>query len=84
MVTKVRKRDGSVVQYQQDKVAEAIWKAARAVGGQDKTKSDHVAQLVTDDLTKKYGVEGIPGVEEVQDAVERLLIKEGHDQTAKA
>jgi anaerobic ribonucleoside-triphosphate reductase len=84
MVTKVRKRDGSVVQFQQDKVAEAIWKAARAVGGQDKTKSDHIAQLVTDELTNKYGVEGIPGVEEVQDTVEKILIKEGHDQTAKA
>jgi len=84
MVTKVRKRDGSVVQYQQDKVAEAIWKAARAVGGQDKTKSDHVAQLVTENLTNKYGIDGIPGVEEVQDTVEKILIKEGHDQTAKA
>lgn len=84
MVTKVRKRDGSVVQFQQDKVAEAIWKAARAVGGQDKSKADHVAQLVTDELTGKYGAEGIPSVEEVQDAVEKILIKEGHDQTAKA
>jgi len=84
MVTKVRKRDGSVVQFQQDKVAEAIWKAARAVGGQDKTKSDHIAQLVMDELTNKYGIDGIPGVEEVQDTVEKILIKEGHDQTAKA
>ncbi len=84
MVTKVRKRDGSVVQFQQEKVAEAIWKAARAVGGQDKTKADHVAQLVTDELTSKYGTEGIPSVEEVQDTVEKILIKEGHDQTAKA
>ncbi len=84
MVTKVRKRDGSVVQFQQDKMAEAIWKAVRAVGGQDKEKADHVAQLAVDDLTRKYGAEGIPGVEEVQDTVERILIKEGHDQTAKA
>jgi len=84
MVTKVRKRDGSVVQFQEDKIAEAVWKAARAVGGQDKTKSDHLAQLVTEELTKKYGTEGIPGVEEVQDTVEKVLIKEGHDQTAKA
>jgi len=84
MVTKVRKRDGSVVQFQEDKIAEAVWKAARAVGGQDKTKSDHLAQLVTEELTKKYGTEEIPGVEEVQDTVEKVLIKEGHDQTAKA
>lgn len=65
-------------------MAEAIWKAVRAVGGQDKEKADHVAQLAVDDLTRKYGAEGIPGVEEVQDTVERILIKEGHDQTAKA
>lgn len=84
MVTKVRKRDGSVVQFQQEKVAEAIWKAAKAVGGHDKTKADHIAQLVSEDLSNKYGAEGIPGVEEVQDTVEKILIKEGHDQTAKA
>jgi len=84
MVTKIRKRDGSVVQFQKDKIAEAIWKAARAVGGQDKAKADHVADLTVDGLTSKFGAEGIPGVEDVQNMVEKVLIKEGHDQTAKA
>lgn len=84
MVTKVRKRDGSVVQFQLDKIADAIWKAVKAVGGQDQEKSNRLATLVLDELDKKYGADGIPGVEDVQDAVEKILIKEGHDQTAKA
>lgn len=84
MVTKIRKRDGSVVQFQLDKIADAIWKAVKAVGGQDQEKSNKLATLVLEELDKKYGADGIPGVEDVQDAVEKILIKEGHDQTAKA
>jgi ribonucleoside-triphosphate reductase len=84
MVTKVRKRDGSVVQFQLDKIADAIWKAVKAVGGQDQEKSNRLATLVLEELDKKYGADGIPGVEDVQDSVEKVLIKEGHDQTAKA
>ena len=36
MIKKVRKRDGSVVSFQKEKVTEAIWKAVKAVGGNDK------------------------------------------------
>ena len=38
MVKKIRKRDGTVVFFQQDKITEAIWKAVKAVGGQDKER----------------------------------------------
>jgi len=84
MVTKVRKRDGSVVQFQLDKIANAIWNAAKAVGGHDQEKTQRIAGLALEELDKKYGTESIPSVEDVQDTVERILIKEGHDQTAKA
>jgi len=84
MVNKIRKRDGSVVQFQPEKIAEAIWKAARAVGGQDQERAKKTAESIIEEINKKYGEEGVPTVEEVQDTVERTLIKEGHDQTAKA
>ena len=84
MVKKVRKRDGSVVLFDGGKITEAIWKAAKAVGGKDKEKAKHVSDLIVMELEKKYGENGIPEVEEIQDIVEKTLIEEGHAKTAKA
>jgi anaerobic ribonucleoside-triphosphate reductase len=84
MVSKIRKRDGSVVPFNQEKITEAIWKAAKSVGGQDKEKAKRVSDLVLVRLNEKYGEQGIPEVEEVQDSVEKVLIEEGHAKTAKA
>ncbi|MBT9144999.1 MAG: Anaerobic ribonucleoside-triphosphate reductase [candidate division WS2 bacterium] len=84
MIKKIRKRDGSVVLFNSDKIVEAIWKAARAVGGQDQEKAKHVSDLVVKKLEEKYNEMSIPSVEDVQNLVESVLIKEGHDQTAKA
>ncbi len=84
MVKKVRKRDGSVVLFDGNKIAEAVWKAAKAVGGKDREKAKRISNLVLEELEKKYGENGIPEVEEIQDAVEKTLIEEGHAKTAKA
>jgi len=84
MVTKIRKRDGSVVQFQKNKIADAIWKAVKAVGGHDKKKAEHLSDLIFEELKKRHGEKGIPEVEEVQDLVEKTLIEEGHAKTAKA
>jgi ribonucleoside-triphosphate reductase (formate) len=72
------------VLFQETKIADAIWKAARAVGGQDQEKSKTLAKLVLETLDKTYGEYGIPEVEEVQDLVEKVLIEEGHAKVAKA
>ncbi len=84
MVNKIRKRDGSVVLFQQDKIAEAIWKAVKAVGGTDKERSKKIGEIVVEKLNRLYGDFGIPDVEEVQDLVEKVLIEEGHAKVAKA
>ena len=84
MVNKIRKRDGSVVLFREDKIRDAIWKAARAVGGGNRELADEISGRVIEKINQKFGDSGIPTVEEVQDSVEVLLIKEGHDQTAKA
>lgn len=84
MVHKIRKRDGSVVLFDKEKIAEAIWKAAKAVGGTDKKRPEELANMVVKILTEKYGENQIPGVEEVQDLVEKVLIEEGHAKVAKA
>ncbi len=84
MVKKLRKRDGSVVLFQQEKITEAIWKAVKSVGGTDKEKSKYLSDLIINKLNDKYGEMGVPGVEEVQDLVEKTLIEEGHAKVAKS
>ena len=80
----VRKRDGRVVPFDQEKITNAIFKAAQAVGGDDRDRAAFVSNQVVEMLDLQYGSHTIPDVEEIQDLVERALIKHGHAKTAKA
>ncbi|MBI2141191.1 adenosylcobalamin-dependent ribonucleoside-diphosphate reductase [Candidatus Woesearchaeota archaeon] len=80
-IPKIVKRDGRVVNFDDEKITSAIMKAARSVGGSDRKEADRLSGLVVDFVSKN---EKIPTVEEVQDAVEKILIEEGHAKTAKA
>lgn len=82
MITKIRKRDGREVPFNIEKIANAIFKAAKAAGGQDYDMAMDLAEKVTECLDKKYSGE-VPGVEEIQDMVEKVLIETGHAKTAK-
>lgn len=79
----VRKRDGRVVPFEKEKIVNAIFKAARAVGGKDRKKAEEIADRVVHTLKKKFGTK-IPTVEDIQDVVEKELIEAGHAKTAKA
>lgn len=79
----IRKRDGRVVEFSTEKISSAIFKAAKAVGGEDQELADELAAVVMQYLIKKLG-NIVPAVEEVQDAVEKVLIETGHAKTAKA
>ncbi len=79
----IRKRDGRIVEFETEKIAAAIFKAARAVGGEDQQLADELAEVVLQYLNKQLGA-AIPTVEEIQDAVEKILIETGHARTAKA
>jgi ribonucleoside-triphosphate reductase len=83
MLTKIKKRDGRIVPFDEEKIANAIFKAARAVGGQDYERAKYLAGQVVKTLEGKYSVL-IPSVEDVQDIVEKVLIENGHAKTAKA
>jgi len=84
MIGKIRKRDGSVVPFQQEKIIEAIWKAVKAVGGTDKKRAEYLSELIVKKITEKYEEPSIPEVEDVQDIVEKILVEEGHAKVAKA
>lgn len=83
-IKKVKKRDGSVVDFDLQKISNAIYRASQAVGSGSPEEANELAKKVTRDLEEIYGEEAIPEVEDIQDAVEKVLIDEGHYATAKA
>ncbi|MEM5772906.1 MAG: ribonucleoside triphosphate reductase [Candidatus Aenigmatarchaeota archaeon] len=83
-ITKIIKRDGRIVDFDQNKITEAIWKAAQAVGGKDRSLSEKLSSQVVELLKKQLKPGEIPNVEQVQDLVEKVLVENGHYKTAKA
>jgi len=81
--THIRKRDGRIVPFDKKRIENAIFKAAQAVGGEDRLLAEELSNVITLFLRKNYG-QRIPSVEEIQDAVEKVLIETGHAKTAKA
>ncbi len=80
----IRKRDGRVVPFEPVKITDAIFKAVQAVGGSNRDIAENLTRQVILHL-QETGYNGIvPAVEEVQDAVEKVLIENGHARTAKA
>ena len=82
MLMYITKRDGRRVPFNVEKIANAIFKAAKAVGGTDYDEATKTAEEVCRLCEQQYGDD--PTVEQVQDLVEKVLIENGHAQTAKA
>lgn len=80
----IRKRDGKIVSFNRKKIEQAIFKAAVAVGGSDYNEACRLTDIVVSKLYERFGEDGVPIVEEVQDLVEKILIEKGHAKTAKA
>ena len=79
----VKKRDGRLMPFNERKIANAIFRAAQAVGGEDRALSAELANVVTLWLERNYE-DRTPAIEEIQDVVEKVLIETGHAKTAKA
>lgn len=82
MITKIKKRDGREASFNIEKIANAIFKAASATGGKDYETALRIAEKVVVYIEEKFDKK-TPLVEEVQDAVEKVLIETGHARTAK-
>jgi ribonucleoside-triphosphate reductase len=83
-ISKIIKRDGRIVDFDQNKITEAIWKAAQSVGGKDRNLAEKLSSQVVELLKKQLKPGEIPHVEQVQDLVEKVLVENGHYKTAKA
>jgi len=84
MIEFIRKRDGRLVPFEEEKIAQAIIKAVQAVGGTDMRKATEITRQVGGILSVLYKDDRVPTVENVQDLVEKILIENGHAKTAKA
>ncbi|MDR2654583.1 MAG: anaerobic ribonucleoside triphosphate reductase [Oscillospiraceae bacterium] len=82
MITTIIKRDGRFAPFDIDKITQAIYKAASAVGGQDLDTAEALAEEVEVYLADALELV-TPTVEQIQDAVEKILIENGHARTAK-
>lgn len=81
MITQIKKRDGEIVNYDSNKIVEAIQKAHEEVTGECLETVDAVLESVERELIRE---EDIVTVELIQDKVEEALLEKGVYDTAKA
>ena len=83
MITKIRKRDGRLVDYDITKIENAIAKAMMAIGDGQISDCKKMAKITELYIMEKFP-EAVPTVEDIQDVVETVLMKNGYEDVAKA
>ncbi len=84
-IKKIRKRNGEIADFDINKISDAIWNAAKSVGGDNYEMAKQIGNQVAAVLEVFYKDESnIPNVEQIQDLAEKILIEGGHAKTAKA
>lgn len=83
MITKIRKRDGRLVDYEISKIENAIAKAMISLGDGEIKDCKKMARITELNLMEKFE-DRIPSVEDVQDEVEQVLMTNGYENVAKA
>src|SRR5690554_4438042 len=83
MFTKIRKRNGQTVDFDQFKISRAIHEAAQATGEFDEEMADKLCLRVIN-LSMQTISEESPEVEKIQDIVEEVLLASPYKKTAKA
>ena len=84
MIKQIQKRDGRVVSFRVEKIIKALERAFLATKQGNKQVATDLASKAILRLNKKFKHGEIPNVEQVQDVVELILMKQGFFKTAKA
>lgn len=74
-ISKLRKRSGEIVDFNPEKISNAIYKSALSVDLDDKVLADKLTAQVVLKINAKFHKNSIPAVEEIQDIVEEVLIE---------
>ena len=87
MLEYIRKRDGRIVKINEDRITRAIFKAASEVAKEEGVApsyetSEELTQNVIRILSSKFR-DTIPGVEDIQNIVVKVLIEGGHARTSE-
>ena len=83
-ISHVIKRSGVIVPFTPERITNAIYRAAVAVGGRDRTIAENLGSQVVQILEQNTPEAQYPTIEEIQDTVEKVLIENGHAKVAKA
>jgi len=83
-ISRIKKRDGKITDFIQDKITKAIYKAMESKGIMDEGVAKSVSDIVMFVLEDKFGGYTVPSVEQIQDIVEMVLMKQGYHEVAKA
>ena len=83
-IEKIKKRDGRIVDFEQEKITKVIFKALTATEQGDGKKSRKISNRIVNLLNRRFKKGEIPNVEQIQDIVEEVLILEDLVRTAKA
>ena len=83
-ISRIRKRDGSIVDFVQDKITTAVFKSMEANGINERAAAKTVSDIATFMVEDKFGGYTIPSVEQIQDIVEMVLMKQGYHDVAKS
>ncbi len=83
-ITQIRKRDGRLVHFDEQKIVNAIYRAMAAVGKHQLEQAQAVSRRVYNILKAVYKQGQVPTVENVQDIVETTLMDEGYQDVSKA
>ncbi len=84
IISKLIKRSGEIVDFDQSKIVKAIYKAAVSVGVDDHHLAKKLGDQVVMKINNKFHKNSIPAVEEIQDIVEEVLIENKLINVAKA
>jgi anaerobic ribonucleoside-triphosphate reductase len=83
-ISRIKKRDGTVVDFNQDKITKAIAKAMETQGLTDPSTSKTTSDIAAFMIEEKFGGYTVPSVEQIQDIVEMVLMKQGYLEVAKS
>lgn len=82
-ITHIIKRSHALVPFKRERIVNAIYRAAVAAGGRDKERAEYLADEVIKYLESQCPEGHTPHIEDIQDAVEKILIENGHAKVAK-
>jgi len=84
VIKQIIKRSGKIVEFDQEKIVEAVFKAMQAIGRDDRKFAKKITDDVINKITDKFHERSIPAIEDLQDMIEEAMIENKMIKAAKA